>query len=111
MTDKIIINGVDVSGCRFCVRGICRPWITYYLIPCENQPNCYYKQLARKTEECEKLKQENKLLQDCANCKVDEYKQTIEEIKEFCIVYSDNHDCYEAVYKTILRMCEVLKDE
>lgn len=30
------------------------------------------------------------------------YRKVISNIKEFCITYSDNHDCYEAVYKQIL---------
>lgn len=62
MTDKeatqIIIDGVDVNGCMFfdttsksgpyC---ICDGNISDI---CEENPNCYYKQLARKTKECER---------------------------------------------------------
>ena len=52
MTDKqIIIDGVDVSGCEW--------YSSTYFKPCggcKNTPNCYYKQLARKEQECEELK-------------------------------------------------------
>lgn len=55
MTDKeIIIDDVDVSGCKHynpeqyfeCNIGCCH---------CEENPNCYYKQLKRKEQECEEL--------------------------------------------------------
>ena len=60
MTDKpIMINGVDVAGCGYlglykecklkC--GSCCP------VDCSDNPNCYYKQLAHKEQECEKAKQ------------------------------------------------------
>jgi len=61
MTKPIIIDGVNVSGCYFLSTGVTN-------ITCKNQeeideeckynPNCYYKQLQRKTIECERLKSE-----------------------------------------------------
>ena len=39
---------------------------------------------------------------------LDQLKQTLDEIEEFCIVYSDNHDAYENVYKHIL---EIINEE
>ncbi|DAB11510.1 TPA: hypothetical protein CPT95_00050 [Candidatus Gastranaerophilales bacterium HUM_15] len=64
MTDKeqIIIDGVDVSKCKYFEDGECG--CEYYLRygyeitmhdRCEECPNCYFKQLARKTQECEKI--------------------------------------------------------
>ena len=38
--------------------------------------------LLRKEQECEKLKHKVELMMDCTSCKVDEYKQTLIEIKE-----------------------------
>lgn len=73
MTDKIIIDGVDVSGCEnfmnnYELKHNIDGSITYYNA-CEcgvrgvenyhlecNYNDCNYKQLARKTEECESLK-------------------------------------------------------
>lgn len=68
MTDKeIIIDGVDVSECLFYqtnfeedydvkIKHFCSNWHN----SCEsaNNSNCYFKQLARKTTECEELKKE-----------------------------------------------------
>ena len=65
MTDKqIIIDGVDVSECGHYHYGKCEidydEWnneiIRYN--ECQNNPNCYFKQLKRKEQECEELKKE-----------------------------------------------------
>ena len=62
MTDKqIIINGVDVSGCENFSCGICEEenkipkTINHFTADCRMYPNCYYKQLKRKEQECERL--------------------------------------------------------
>ena len=53
-----------------------------------------------KEQECEELKHEVELMMDCASCKVDEYKQTLTEIKEIaeneieCKTYEIEHDCF-----------------
>lgn len=56
MTDKqIIIDGVDVSGCEYFEDEEClNPSET--VVNCEASPNCYYKQLKAKEQECEELK-------------------------------------------------------
>ena len=57
MTDKqIIIDGVDVSECKYW-KGYCRiaSLCDYSGHLCEVTPNCYYKQLKRKEQECEEL--------------------------------------------------------
>ena len=63
--NEIIIHSVDVSECLFYqsnfeedydvkIKHFCSNWHN----SCEsvNNSNCYFKQLARKTQECEKLK-------------------------------------------------------
>lgn len=66
MTDKeqITIDGVDVSKCKYFEDGECG--CEYYLRygyeitmydRCEEYPNCDFKQLARKTQECEELQE------------------------------------------------------
>lgn len=61
MTDKeIIIDGVDVSECKYL------PYCEDKQGNCGNNPNCYFKQLKRKEQECEK------------------YEQTLFEIKIYC---------------------------
>lgn len=39
-----------------------------------------------------------------------QYKQALDEIEEFCIVYSNNHDAYETVYKHILDIIKKVKE-
>ena len=88
MTDKeeIIIDGMDVSGCEYVCNtafgniGCKLPFSEE--IHCCNIPNCYFKQLARKTQECEELKRKVELMMDCPDCKVDEYKKALEEIEK-----------------------------
>ena len=67
MTDKQIMDDVDVSGCEHLTE-IQGCWLSTcdYLKHkgnitskvCKYNPNCYFKQLARKTQECEKLKEQ-----------------------------------------------------
>ena len=71
MTDKekIIVDGIDISNCLFHEVDINRKNIcelnymsaSGYNIcyKCSDNPNCYFKQKARKEQECEKLKEEN----------------------------------------------------
>ena len=69
MTEEIIIDGVDVSGCVkqgetvvgiTCGNGerirLANEIITKHKL-CKDNPNCIYKQLKRKEQECERLKQ------------------------------------------------------
>ena len=57
MTDKepIIIDGVDVSKCKYL------PYCNDKQGNCAFEPNCYFKQLARKTQECE---QKQKIIEE-----------------------------------------------
>lgn len=74
MTDKqIIIDGVDVSECD--ERSMC--------INCESVTNCYYKQLKRKEQECEKLKARLKPKLKNAHCVYFEGQTGICKAKEF----------------------------
>ena len=98
MTDKeqIIIDGVDVSGCLFYqsnfeedyynvqIKHFCSIWHN----SCEsiNNSNCYFKQLARKTQECEELKA---------------YAQRQENQRE----------AYYKEYLKLSQQCEALKSE
>ena len=100
MTDKekIIIDGVDVSGCKEYI------WALSHVcnlvngrtdkFECNYYPNCYFKQLARKTQECEELKKKlrelelkNTTLQnryqqlDGATIELNRYRKALEEIE------------------------------
>lgn len=72
MADKeqIIIDGVDVVGCKYFnrFRSICHN--KNLCCDCEKNPNCYYKQLKRKEQECKKLNNKiidmNSIIEDAA---------------------------------------------
>ena len=81
MTDKQIIDYKNLCvnyskevGCYNTFDGCCikEQCFTYRLL----------QSLQSKEQECEELKHEVELMMDCASCKVDEYKQTLTEIKE-----------------------------
>lgn len=75
MTNKeIIIDGVDVTECEYlqykgCEFAQCLIKMASFDLKCEAN-NCYYKQLARKTQECKKLNNEiidmNSIIEDAA---------------------------------------------
>ena len=59
MDNKVIVDGVDVGGCEYYDEE--RPTLTCTCeeYPCSECPNCYFKQLKRKEQECEELKKMN----------------------------------------------------
>lgn len=94
MTDKekIIIDGVDVSECAIYrsshTRTLCCSGIY-----CKEQQfyNCYFKQLVRKTQECEELKEQLQANQPTGICETcmanailqnDKYRKALEEIEK-----------------------------
>ena len=102
MTDKQIIDGVDVSKCKYIdIENFEKP-ICHCIsqrneceMPCEYNKDCYFKQLARKEQECEELKKElmkkdevntffNTPIEGWSNdpCGICKLKQTLAEIKE-----------------------------
>lgn len=89
MTDKeqIIIDGIDVSECRYSYREYLTNKIKcsldgfFYcesLSLCEGK-NCCFKQLARKTQECEELKE--KL--SAANLEIENLKKELDKAYEW----------------------------
>ena len=54
--EQIIIDGVDVSGCKYYLCNTHKN-CGVGLVDCEGK-DCMFKQLARKTQECEELKKE-----------------------------------------------------
>lgn len=89
--EPIMVDGVDVGGCKYLNTFSDSDGYHYYCDLaddikneyCEHYRDCYFKQLARKTQECEELKRKVELMMDCPDCKVDEYKKALEEIKEY----------------------------
>lgn len=78
-------------------------------------------QLQAKEQECEELKEKIKAYQEDRFCqggcaiyqydKIHKLTQTLDKIEEFCIVYSNNHDTYETVYKYILDIINKAKEQ
>ena len=116
MTDKqVMIDGVDVSGCECYNSNIKMDCILHPLQSdaCKNNPNCYYKQLARKEQECKELKEINSTLleyrrhavtcQECyedgledgktSNKELRKLKQTLAEIKEIALGVRNYLNC------------------
>ena len=88
MTDKekIIIDGVDVSKCyRYQKKtGYCKGAFKPEELPfCENF-DCEFKKLARKTQECESLKEEIEVLKDNFDTATRDCNELIEELKQEC---------------------------
>ena len=88
MSEKEIIN---VSDCEFYgYDGVCKLYSgSICSKDCSNYPNCYFKQLKRKEQKCERLKEEIKTNGfGCFNIEMseqlDQLKKTLTEIKEIC---------------------------
>ena len=102
--EPIIIDGVDVSGCKYLGKGrICnaeREEDGYTDWACCNPElnDCYFKQLARKTQECENLKEDYEEVEQRHNGVFQDFKRLNQECEELrdarfnlnCEIYSLN---------------------
>ena len=98
MTEEIIIDGVDVTGCEYlCTNQMGNNCLNHnrgFSMNCKNTSDCYYKQLKRLEQENKRL---NKRLycyayekdchlqckqKDCAIKNYYKYKSALEEIRE-----------------------------
>lgn len=91
MTNKIIIDGIDVSKCEYFCKftDICRNENIGRVIrpECKNVRDCYYKQKKRTEQECKK------------------YKQALDEIEKYTIKqFCDN--CEEICSTELTCHCE-----
>ena len=117
MTEKeqIIIDGVDVSGCEFYNPYYCGMYIDGYGDSegvCRDYEDCYYKQLARKTEMYNKAKEDLGLLNGKLVAKTQEcekLRKALEEIEQLfehrCDICRNNYglgaDCSVCWHKDI----------
>ena len=108
MTDKeqIMIDGVGVKKCDFFL--LSNKYCGLYSTGCRFVPNCHFKQLARKTQECEELKEKSEeIKEDRYNLNMemyvfDRYRKALEEIEGLAIknqmenfYYSDRNNLIE----------------
>lgn len=103
--EQIMINGVDVSGCKHFPSLIYKDypeWAVCHVYgakKCEERCDCYFKQLVRKTQECEELRKELngsekwRINAESLNEKLDikntRYREALEEIEGYV---RDNSD-------------------
>lgn len=128
MTDKeqIMIDGVDVSKCKQHRKCILPDNIGCKIddMLCCDKPNCEYKQLQRKEQECEELKKEiafgnNGTLSDKIRVEVfkelnnenNQLKAENDELKKKCNIYTcgicgNKEDCNK-LYKTLTEIKEI----
>lgn len=109
MTDKeIIIDGVNVAECKYHSSTPSSELCYMKGNKCNDNPNCYYKQLKRKTQECEELKKKFKNLfgidnEECwtvafLNDENARYKQALKQIEKECEHYKNAPVNFEAIY-------------
>lgn len=104
--EQIIIDGVDVSRCKF-FNDITESYYCF-AIPCKDRPNCYFKQLARKTQECEEMeiaiKIKDQRIEDYRNAldnktkQLNRYRQALDKIAEHYEKVIKNLTTYDEVY-------------
>lgn len=109
MTDKeIIIDGVDVSRCEYCSS---TPNSTLCYMKgnkCEDNPNCFYKQLQRLTVQYDKVLEHNKNLQR----EVENLTELVEEAKEAPICFQCKEEpCIRKEKEKLELECEGLKEK
>lgn len=109
--EQIIIDGINVVDCNYIIdhdpqkkqgtwggaihKGACK----IYSKDCKHNPDCYFKQLAHKTQECEELKERVTIAEDNFACEIqarlyhqnewlkfskeaDRYRKALEEIEK-----------------------------
>ena len=117
MTDKeIIIDGVDVSECRYLFDDTSykrsKTSCSITLKDCKYLGDkCYFKQLKRKERECEELEEQlelntaNAVVIDMAQ-RLYKLKQTLTEIKDYCNKYQQNSIGFKKYILQKISECE-----
>lgn len=107
--EPIIIDGVDVSECKHHRKCILPDNIGCKIddFLCCDKPNCYFKQLIRKTQECEALKSESFTM----NSLIIEQEEEIEELKAYAQRQESQREEYYKEYLKLSQQCEELKKE
>lgn len=122
MTDKqIIIDGVDVSGCLFFTQyAFCTAQLEILggSGKCSvNNQNCYYKQLKRKEQECERLKrdyfkqnewlQEQKKELDQLKAENKKLKKRVNELEECEDIFFQENKDFRKIYSCLQGIKEI----
>ena len=108
MEDKTIIDGIDINKCQHYtgnVEYLSREWTCRAETigaKCEENPNCYFKQLARAKEENEKLKVQIKNEKQALQIDIDNFNQA-------CLDLSQENDDLHNKLQAKEQECEELK--
>lgn len=114
MTDKkIMIDGIDVSGCECYNPNIKMDCLLYPLQSdaCKNNPNCHYKLYKRKEQECEELRKENKkLIWKCLErkCKI---INLINENSTKEVIYRINGKCVKTTANRVKEITAIVNNQ
>ena len=134
MAEEIIVDNIEVFDWRSALRNKEREYEElrqYHNKCCEENANelkdwlIKYSRLSRdfysgkycSVKYCKQIQAKEQKRNELFNClkqangKRYAYKQALDEIEEFCIVYSNNHDAYETVYKHILDIINKAKEK
>lgn len=107
MTDKVMIDGVDIAGCEYHSSTPSSELCYMKGNKCVDNCDCYYKQLQHQKQECEELKEKLDNIQDdcpsfgdcsyvqCAKDERDRYKQALEQIEKLA---QENNDYLEGYH-------------
>lgn len=83
----IYVDGVDVSECCYfnsTDENYCEECsLEFSCAICNDRPNCYFKQLARKTQECKQDEQKLERIRDIANAIINGHHFTNDIIEHF----------------------------
>lgn len=136
MTEEIIIDGINVAGCYWkCKDGDCAMYYAdlsadnnelEFGFNCEDNPDCYYKQLKRLEQENKELRQQyncyacdtcqgkedyRNMKRHCENAikTVHAYRSALEEIKEFAEPIYEQIPDDKVLRQILLKISEVLK--
>lgn len=106
MDNKQIVDDVQIRGCGHYWNGTCHAYTdnTGKFLLCVNSPNCYFKQLKRKEQECEKLKEDKERWKSNFNGKVsaiEELLQQLDQLKAKNI----------KIYKTLTEIKEIAEKD
>lgn len=104
MTDKqIIIDDIDVSGCEAYKDEHCKDKTSIMFCNtnlCSNFPNCYYKQLKAKEQECKNNKIAYQMELDIYNQECLDLQEELKEtLKQLDQLKAENEELKKKVYK------------
>ena len=123
--EQIIIDGIDVTNCNYIIdydpsseqgtwcgaihKGACR----IHSKDCKYNPNCYFKQLVRKTQECENLRgsfhDTNEQLKDYKE-HYDKQSEEYQKLKQDLFLAQNQITLKNEYIQKVKQECEELKD-